>query len=106
MLSRKAAVAALAKIGALLLDGLGREAAGDDPFAGSDAPVTTPHLDVIRQAIRAEAKLKLGYTDSTGADTTRTVWPFALLTTEDDVMMAASCETRAHFGHFTLTVLR
>ena len=75
-----AAANVLAKIGAVLpndlretLDDSGLLIGPGDPIAAGDA-----QLPKIRQAIRTERKLGLSYRDNNGADSRRTIWPFAL----------------------------
>src|SRR4051794_13571601 len=71
---------ALAKIGAVvpqeMKDGL--EATGLLAPPG-DPPASDPaHLTLIREAIRRERKLSIGYADAAGEETRRIVWPLAL----------------------------
>lgn len=57
-------------------------------------------LAPIREAIRREHKVRIGYTDEKGAATTRVIWPIALAYYEDRRTIAAWCELRAAFRHF------
>ncbi|MBI1214090.1 MAG: HTH domain-containing protein [Alphaproteobacteria bacterium] len=97
----KAARNALAKIAAVLPSDLRqgldsstlivprkREAAGD-------AELTT-----IRQAIRTERKMRIRYSDGEGAETKRTIWPFAVGFFERSRTVLAWCEMRESFRHF------
>ncbi|WP_127902584.1 helix-turn-helix transcriptional regulator [Solirhodobacter olei] len=68
---------------------------GAEPSAGVD-----PAL--IRQAIRAEAKLALSYRDAGGGFTRRVVRPLVLIYYADNAMLAAWCELRGDFRHFRL----
>ncbi len=61
-----------------------------------DKPLLTP----IRDAIRREQKLRIGYVDEKGATTSRIVWPIALAFYEDRRTVAAWCELRQGFRHF------
>lgn len=61
-----------------------------------------PSLTVLRQAIRAEHRLKLAYVDKTGAATARVVWPITIGFFEAAEVLAAWCETRRDFRHFRL----
>lgn len=57
-------------------------------------------LPQIRQAIRAERKLRLRYRDARGADSERLVWPFALGYFDHVRVLVAWCELRQAFRHF------
>jgi predicted DNA-binding transcriptional regulator YafY len=54
----------------------------------------------IREAIRAEAKLHLRYTDETERTTDRIVRPIAMVYYVDSTVLAAWCELRGDFRHF------
>ena len=54
----------------------------------------------IRQAIREERKLRIGYRDAGGKTSSRVVWPFALGFFENSRVIAAWCESRRGFRHF------
>ncbi len=97
----RAAADALGKIAAVLPadDAAAAEGSGLLAYSGR---VTTPHLPVLRQAIRAERRLRLGYTDAKGAASARVVWPFAIGFFADAEVLAAWCETRQDFRHFRL----
>lgn len=56
----------------------------------------------IRQAIEDEVKLRLSYLDKNGAPTKRTIWPIALGFFERSHVLAAWCELRADYRHFSL----
>ena len=71
-----------------------RDAAALDRAAG-DA-----ELAAIRQAIRTERKLAIAYVDQDGAQTRRTVWPFALGFFDRVRIVAAWCELRGDYRHF------
>jgi len=97
-----AAANVLAKIGAVLpkdlretLDDSGLLIAPGDPIAAGDA-----QLPKIRQAIRTERKIGLSYRDNNGADSKRTIWPFALSFFEKVRVVVAWCELREDFRHF------
>tara|TARA_R110002020_G_scaffold24826_3_gene81135 strand:- start:1336 stop:2040 length:705 start_codon:yes stop_codon:yes gene_type:complete len=66
----------------------------DDPAKGCVSVAT------LRDAIRAERKLRLVYQDEQGCRTTRTVRPLALVYHLECVMLASWCELRAGFRHF------
>jgi len=93
---------ALAKITAVLPEDLRDEAdsstllvaPGERLSAGDNA------LFEIRQAIRAERKLEIDYSDQGGALTRRVVWPFALGFFDKVRVVVAWCEMREGFRHF------
>ena len=97
----KAARNALAKIAAVLppdlrqgLDSSTLIVARKKESAG-DTELTT-----IRQAIRAERKLRIRYSDGEGAETRRVIWPFAVGFFERSRTVVAWCEMREAFRHF------
>jgi predicted DNA-binding transcriptional regulator YafY len=97
----KAARNALAKIAAVLPPDL-RHSLDTSTFvvprkmeAAGDAELTT-----IRQAIRIERKLRIRYADGEGAETRRTIWPFAVGFFERARVVVAWCEMREAFRHF------
>jgi len=57
-------------------------------------------LTTIRHAIRAERKLRIRYADGEGAETRRTIWPFAVGFFERARVVVAWCEMRTAFRHF------
>ncbi|HET7718074.1 MAG TPA: YafY family protein [Bauldia sp.] len=57
-------------------------------------------LAPLREAIRKEHKVRIGYTDEKGAVTDRLIWPIALAFHEDRRTVAAWCELRSGFRHF------
>jgi predicted DNA-binding transcriptional regulator YafY len=57
-------------------------------------------LPAIRDAIRAEHKLRITYVDKAGAKTGRTIWPFALGFFDRVRVVAAWCELRHGYRHF------
>lgn len=98
----RAAADALAKITAVLPEEMEDAAATSGLLAGPGTSPAAPCLAIIRQAIRAERKLRLRYTDKKGASTERTVWPVALGFFEAAEVLAAWCEMRQDFRHFRL----
>jgi predicted DNA-binding transcriptional regulator YafY len=96
------AAEALAKIIAVLPDEKQDAVLTSGLLAGPAASPTPFHLATIRQAMRAEEKLRLRYTDKQKASTERTVWPVALGFFEATEVLAAWCETRQGFRHFRL----
>jgi predicted DNA-binding transcriptional regulator YafY len=57
-------------------------------------------LSQIRKAIRAERKIRIGYQDALGVETTRTLWPFALGYFERIRLLVGWCELRQAFRSF------
>jgi predicted DNA-binding transcriptional regulator YafY len=98
----RAALNAAAKIGSVLPDSLREAAAAAGLLAGpaeSDVP-TFVDVAVLRQAIRSERRLRLGYTDQQDRASKRVVWPFALAFFNQSRVLAAWCEARGDFRHF------
>jgi predicted DNA-binding transcriptional regulator YafY len=99
---RAAAGNALAKIVAVLPADM-RDSADDSGLLigpGAPAAAGDAELPVIRQAIRTERKLGIAYVDQDGAQTQRTVWPFALGFFDRVRIVVAWCELRRGFRHF------
>lgn len=57
-------------------------------------------MDQVREAIRHRYKIQIGYTDTSGCDSTRRVWPFMMAYFESVRVMVAWCELRQDFRHF------
>lgn len=95
-----AATRALAKIVAVLPDRVAQDAAAAPLLAGPGA--ASPHLPVLRRAMREERRLILGYRDGTGRESRRTVWPVAIGFFDAAEVLAAWCEARGAFRHFRL----
>src|SRR5262245_44054820 len=98
----EAAANVMAKIGAVLpkdlretLDDSGLLVGPGDPISAGDA-----ELPRIRQAIRAERKLRLSYRDLKDRTTGRTVWPFALAFFDRSRVVVTWCELRQDYRHF------
>jgi predicted DNA-binding transcriptional regulator YafY len=98
----KAARNALAKIVAVLSDDMrdGAEARGLLVGPGVQIAAGDAELATIRQAIRAQRKLAIGYVNQDGAQTRRTVWPFALAFFDRVRVVVAWCELRGDYRHF------
>ena len=93
---------AMAKIAAVLPPALAEAPASSGLLARPGDAAGGPYLRLIRQALRAEEKLHLAYTDKRAATTERIVWPVALGFFETAEVLAAWCETRRDFRHFRL----
>jgi len=98
----KAARNALAKIAAVLPDDLkeGVDTSGLLIGPGVKIAAGDSELPTIRQAIRAERKLRIAYADAAGAETRRVIWPFALGFFERVRVVVAWCELRQDYRHF------
>ena len=93
---------ALAKIAAVLPPDLSEDLDATTLLVAptSQAAHDVVDLAAIRQAIRSEHKIAIGYTDEHGAASKRVVWPFALGFYERVRVMMAWCELRADFRTF------
>ena len=98
----EAARNALAKIGAVLpgdqhdgLEATGLLAAPGEPLVAQPA-----NLTLLREAIRRERKIRIGYASGSREETTRTLWPLALAFFDQALVLAAWCELRQGFRHF------
>jgi predicted DNA-binding transcriptional regulator YafY len=93
---------AMAKISAVLPPPVRRELEDSALLVGTSVG-QRPHAvepDVLREAIRAEHKLRLSYQDPAGALSQRVVWPFALVYFEQSRVLSAWCEMRGDFRNF------
>ena len=70
------------------------------PTAGPAVPQA--FMQTVREAIRHEHKVRIGYRDEAGASSERVLWPFALAFFEGRRVLAAWCELRAAFRHFRI----
>jgi predicted DNA-binding transcriptional regulator YafY len=98
----KAARDALAKIVAVLPEDMKEQVEAPGLLVGPGAAIAAgdAELATIRQAIRGERKLRISYLDQNGAETRRTVWPFALGFFDRYRVVAAWCELRCDYRHF------
>ena len=98
----KAARNAIAKIAAVLPDDLKRSFDTSTLLIGPDRRVAAgdAELPTLRQAIRAERKLRITYAGADDKATRRTIWPFALGFFERVRVVVAWCEMRRDFRHF------
>src|SRR5258708_7835478 len=62
--------------------------------------VTVADIKLVREAIRREHKLLIGYVAETGVATQRAIWPIAMAFYERRQTVAAWCELRKAFRHF------
>jgi predicted DNA-binding transcriptional regulator YafY len=54
----------------------------------------------VRTSIRAQGKIAIVYTDETGRETRRTIWPIAVSYWESGRIIVGWCELRQAFRHF------
>src|SRR5690606_9090044 len=83
-----------------------RVGAGAVPLRGGPPPsieVADEDLSDLRQAIRSERKLEIVYRDQAGTERARIIWPFAIGYFADGRVLAAWCELRGDFRHFSTT---
>jgi predicted DNA-binding transcriptional regulator YafY len=97
-----AARSAMARIAAVLPAELRAELEQSALIVGLHpaAPVDTVAPELLRQAVRAERRLRIAYRDASGALSQRVVWPFAIAFFEPTRVLLAWCELRAGFRHF------
>jgi predicted DNA-binding transcriptional regulator YafY len=98
----QAASNALAKIAAASPKDLRDAMADTGLWVGrtGDSAVTVADIKLVREAIRREHKLQIGYVAETGAATQRAIWPIAMAFYERRQTVAAWCELRNAFRHF------
>lgn len=105
---QKAAERVLSKITTALPEAL-RPHLTAPPFfvSGHGAPPPeVADLSLIRHAIRAERKMRIGYSDANGTVTERIIWPFGLAYYVEATLVAAWCELRSDFRHFRVDRIR
>lgn len=68
--------------------------------ASTSGAVDHPQTAVLREAIRRQCKLAIGYVDAHDTPSKRIVWPIALVYFDDVRVLAAWCERRSAFRHF------
>lgn len=99
---RIAAQGAVARIGTVLPAELREELEVASLLVAASPPTPPDMVDsaLLREAIRGERKLRIGYRDGDGRVSERVVWPFALGFFDRLRMLAAWCELRGDFRHF------
>jgi predicted DNA-binding transcriptional regulator YafY len=101
----QAATNALAKIAAATPKDLRDDMAETSlwvPIGASQPDASDVFVRPVREAIRYQHRLRIGYRDEQGTETERMVWPFALAFLEGKRLLAAWCEMRAAFRHFRI----
>ncbi|MES2324624.1 MAG: YafY family protein [Pseudomonadota bacterium] len=99
-----AAASALAKIATATPNDL-RDIMADTSLwvpLGQATAEDSAYVRPAREAIRHQHKLRIAYRDEHGADSERTVWPFALAFFDGKRLLAAWCELRAAIRHFRI----
>jgi predicted DNA-binding transcriptional regulator YafY len=93
---------AIAKIAAVLPAALRDNLEAANLLAGPGARTDAGDVDlaVVRKAIRSERKVSIRYRDGHGAQSQRTIWPFALGFFDKVHVVIAWCELRQDFRHF------
>jgi len=93
----------LAKVETVLPAELRRELTDSGLLVGParETPLNNRELAQIRKAIRAESKMQIRYCDRAGEETLRIIWPFALGYFDDFLILAAWCELRQDYRHFS-----
>lgn len=99
----RAAGNALAKISAVLPPELRREVEAGTTFV-VPRRIEPVQIDpsLLRDAIRKELKLRIGYHDDLGRATDRVVWPFIIGFFEQRKVVSAWCELRNDYRHFRI----
>ena len=96
-----AAQNAIAKIGSVLPPDM-RRALDDDTLYVARKREDTSGLDLarVRQAMREQHKMRIGYSDQAGATSERVIWPIMLGFVESRRFIAGWCELREDFRLF------
>lgn len=93
---------AIAKVAAVLPEGRADDVAMLGLLSAPRPPDAPDGIDLarLRQAIRAERKVWIGYGDEVGNHTERRIWPISLTFYDRTRVLAAWCELRQGFRHF------
>ncbi|MCS3502582.1 putative DNA-binding transcriptional regulator YafY [Bradyrhizobium japonicum] len=96
-----AAQNALGKIDAVLPAEL-RQTLSDNSFHVARAPAQVKQIDlqIVRQAMREQRKLRIVYRDPKGNETKRVIWPIGLGFFDSRRIIAGWCELRQDFRSF------
>ncbi|MDR3500335.1 MAG: YafY family protein [Parvibaculum sp.] len=85
-------------------------ASGEPPALVTAASVSErvdpPQVALLRDAIRRQRKVAIGYEDAHGSTSDRTIWPIAIVYFDDVRVLAAWCEQRSAFRHFRVDRLQ
>jgi len=98
----------LAKIGAVLTPQLRNELETTTLLVGpaSFVPANTDHAKLIRETIRRDGTLDIGYESLEGVLSQRVIWPFGIAFFDYVQVVLAWCELRQDFRHFRLDRIR
>lgn len=98
----EAARGAMAKIAAVLTTDLRRKLESSTLIIppGDRSPQIDDLLPRLRQAVRCEKKITIGYRDKNSESTERVLWPFAIGFFDQALVFVAWCELRRDFRHF------
>lgn len=104
----RAALEVLAKAEAVLPPAAAERLGKTALFAASPSPRSGYQFEAkrLRDAIRQEKKARLVYVSEKAVETERIVWPLGIGYFEDVQILAAWCESRRDFRHFTLDRIR
>ncbi|WP_033576064.1 helix-turn-helix transcriptional regulator [Dickeya chrysanthemi] len=94
-----AAQNALAKISGVLNPEMRRALDDDALYVGRQKEMTSS-LDLARQAMRGQRKMRITYTDQHGKASERVIWPIVLGFVESHRFIAGWCELRGDFRLF------
>lgn len=88
-----------------------RSSMSDEPSAlmaaaSASRVMDPPEVALLRDAIRRQRKVAIGYEDAHGSLSDRTIWPIALVYFDDVRVLAAWCEKRSAFRHFRVDRLQ
>ena len=101
-----AAQNALAKIGGVIPAEM-RPVLEDDTFyVGSEEAMSDLDLGEVRRAIRHQRKMRIVYTDQSGATGGRTIWPIMIGFVDSLRLISAWCELRQDFRVFCADRIR
>lgn len=74
--------------------------------ASTSGRADPPQAALLRDAIRRQRKVAIGYEDAQGALSDRVIWPIAIVYFDDVRVLAAWCERRSAFRHFRVDRLQ
>ncbi len=105
----RAGQSALARIGAVLPGDLREQLDQTTLFAPAgprrddlSPPDGPPLLPRLREAVRGELKIRIGYRNASGHDTERVVWPIAIAFFDQVQVVSGWCELREDFRNFRI----
>jgi predicted DNA-binding transcriptional regulator YafY len=95
---------ALAKIATVLPEDLRAQVESSPMLVGPAGPLPKYRVEIslVRQAIEAETRVSISYSDAKSVSSRRSIWPIALAFFERVRVLVAWCEERQAFRHFRL----